>query len=158
VVGQVRILQERARSTPEPFRAQSSSGFRRDVDWSLWWYSKNVSKPIPVVSLLWVIKFETRRIEGHFRDSHVFVTTSSAFLETDMKILVFILWSEIQIVSLTQVACASHLNSMESSFDYVFCAISIMFCCTAEITDHVVVRKIWIYCSSSTWIWCETTW
>jgi hypothetical protein len=40
MIGQLRILQERAPNTPEPFRAVSSSGFSRYVAWSLWWYKK----------------------------------------------------------------------------------------------------------------------
>jgi hypothetical protein len=60
---------------------------------------------------------------------------------THMTTSVLVLSSEIQTVSLTQVARASHLNLMDSSFDYVFCAISTMFYCTAENTDRVPVQR-----------------
>jgi hypothetical protein len=41
MVGQLRILQERAPNTPKSFQAVSSSVFSRDVAWSRWHYKKN---------------------------------------------------------------------------------------------------------------------
>jgi hypothetical protein len=61
MIGQLRILQEQTSTTPKPFQAVSSSGFSRDVAWSLLMLPKKKKKkirPSHVVRIMFQVCWE----------------------------------------------------------------------------------------------------